>query len=65
MNCIINKVQCKVIMYFINFLQCFQSAKERGRAGRGEGIHYYSYKNSFSLCGLRVTTFSNECKFDF
>ncbi|KAJ7379339.1 IQ motif and S7 domain-containing protein 1 [Desmophyllum pertusum] len=36
------------------------SAKERGRAGRGEGIHYYSYKLSFSLCGLKVTTFSND-----
>lgn len=41
----------------------FQAAKERGRAGRGEGIHYYSYKLSFSLCGLKVSTFSNDCKF--
>ena len=40
-----------------------QAAKERGRAGRGEGIHYYSYKLSFSLCGLKVSTFSNDCKF--
>ncbi|XP_068758655.1 IQ motif and SEC7 domain-containing protein 1-like isoform X1 [Montipora capricornis] len=36
------------------------ACKERGRAGRGEGIHYYSYKHSFSLCGLKVTTFSND-----
>ena len=41
----------------------FQAAKERGRAGRGEGIHYYSYKLSFSLVGLKVSTFSNDCKF--
>ena len=45
-------------MYFL-----FQAAKERGRAGRGEGIHYYSYKLSFSLCALKVSTFSNDCKF--
>ena len=43
-------------------LFCFQAAKERGRAGRSEGIHYYSFKQSFSLCGLKVTTFSNDCK---
>lgn len=40
----------------------FQAAKERGRAGRGEGIHYYSYKLSFPLCGIKVSTFSNDCK---
>ena len=51
--------------YFKNISICkrFQACKERGKAGRGEGIHYYSYKQSFSLCGLKLMTFSNDCKF--
>ena len=47
----------------ISICKRFQACKERGKAGRGEGIHYYSYKQSFSLCGLKVMTFSNDCKF--
>jgi len=49
----------------ISICKRFQACKERGKAGRGEGIHYYSYKQSFSLCGLKVMMFSNDCKFLF
>ncbi|XP_078342090.1 uncharacterized protein LOC144627938 isoform X2 [Oculina patagonica] len=51
------KAHPRIIFLFNDMLV---AAKERGRAGRGEGIHYYSYKLSFSLCGLKVSTFSND-----
>ncbi|XP_027056164.1 IQ motif and SEC7 domain-containing protein 1-like isoform X2 [Pocillopora damicornis] len=52
------KAHPRVIFLFNDMLV---ATKERGRAGRGEGIHYYSYKLSFSLCGLKVSTFSKDC----
>lgn len=51
------KAHPRVIFLFNDMLV---ATKERGRAGRGEGIHYYSYKLSFSLCGVKVSTFSRD-----
>ncbi|XP_074610209.1 uncharacterized protein LOC141864381 isoform X1 [Acropora palmata] len=51
------KAHTRTILLFNDMLV---ACKERGKAGRGEGIHYYSYKQSFSLCGLKVMMFSND-----
>lgn len=66
-TCLLNMHIFLIILNLENISICkrFQACKERGKAGRGEGIHYYSYKQSFSLCGLKVMMFSNDCKFLF